>query len=77
MLSLEQLNFPWSQRFSFAEERGERREERGERREEREERGENTSGSGRCEYHYHATIAVKSLPEVPEVLSLTVFVNCY
>ena len=40
---------------------------RGERREVRAERGENTSGSGRCESHYHATIGVKRLPEVPEL----------
>ena len=49
------------------EARGERREEReargerGERREEeerKEESGEKTSGSGRCESHYYATMGV-------------------
>ena len=40
---------PWSQRFPFAAKRLDKKEKEGR---------EKTSGCGRCESHYHATIAV-------------------
>ena len=51
------LEAPWSQRFSFAAERRDKREKEVKER-------EKTSGSGRCETHYHATIAVNQHHEI-------------
>ena len=50
------VKLPWSQRFSFAAKRDEKRE--------RKKRPEKTSGSGRCECHYHATIGVNQHHEI-------------
>ena len=46
-------SIPWSQRFSFAAKKQERRE--------RKKRCEKTSSCGRCESHHHATIGVNNI----------------